>query len=221
MYNKLYQVGAVYCDMGPHTGMMRVDVRGSLYMTAAEYEQFSSPGDLGISLGEGAARPAVNSMSVPPCIVLGFAGPGCCVALASADTPEQGSALYAAAVGTYGSGSQPGPPEYDPILLIRIHQVDGDTSRNWWLAPPAPPSSEQEAVQLDGAVLAGALGMIDEASVELARVNRLGADETCSERDAYTGALEALADVVRAGLDRLPASVLAEPGGSQPAEGKL
>jgi hypothetical protein len=53
------------------------------------------------------------------------------------------------------------------------------------------------------ASLAAALAMADETRAELLRANSYGGgdESVTSERDAYTGALEALADVVRAELD--------------------
>jgi hypothetical protein len=32
---------AIYCDAGPYEGMYRVDLRGSVYLTAEEVEKYS------------------------------------------------------------------------------------------------------------------------------------------------------------------------------------
>jgi hypothetical protein len=50
MNAKLDYSSAFYCDMGPYEGMTAVDVRGRIYMTAAEYETYRQTGSLHITV---------------------------------------------------------------------------------------------------------------------------------------------------------------------------
>lgn len=43
---RIYQKGHVYCDIGPHSDMMRIDFHGAVYMTMEEYAKFTGEFDL-------------------------------------------------------------------------------------------------------------------------------------------------------------------------------
>lgn len=44
---------AIHCDAGGNEGMYRIDVRGSVYLTAEEYQRYLESGsDLSIQIGD-------------------------------------------------------------------------------------------------------------------------------------------------------------------------
>jgi len=49
----------LYCDAGPHTGDMRVDLAISLYLSPQEYAAYEGPESLRIILGEPGSEPAM------------------------------------------------------------------------------------------------------------------------------------------------------------------
>lgn len=50
MINQVIFSNARYCDTGPHDGMFRLAVMGTVYLTAAEYAAYLGKGELEVVL---------------------------------------------------------------------------------------------------------------------------------------------------------------------------
>lgn len=49
---RIRESGPLFCDAGPNEGMYRIDIKGSVYLTAEELREYQSAGRLVLVLGE-------------------------------------------------------------------------------------------------------------------------------------------------------------------------